>query len=79
MSNLKYICCLCDGDGPVIALNEQSSYIEELEKALSLAADDLDKAANQFEGLKGGLPIKKNPEIFRKKALRARSHIPPPE
>jgi hypothetical protein len=52
-----------------------SSDIEaqRLRAALLVAADDLDKAANQFEGLRlGNLPVVSNPEKFAEKARRAR-------
>ena len=48
-------------------------------EALKVAADDLDKAANQFEALKQGYetghpwPVVQNPRTFAEKAARARA------
>jgi hypothetical protein len=42
------------------------------EKALRVAADDLDKAANQFAGL---VPDGRNADIFAEKAERARAPL----
>jgi hypothetical protein len=52
-----------------------------LREALSTAADDLDKAANQFEAIrqaqKAGheLPVVSNSRVFAAKALRAREAL----
>lgn len=48
---------------------------DRLRDALLVAADDLDKAANQFAGMVGldiALPVVNNPDIFAAKAARAR-------
>jgi hypothetical protein len=48
--------------------------LQRLRAALLAAADDLDKAANQFEGLRlGNLPIVNNGEKFAEKARQARA------
>ena len=53
--------------------------LEQAREALRVAADDLDKAANQFAGMRaagehGPMPeIVGNPEIFAEKAERARA------
>lgn len=59
--------------------DEALARVRALEEALKTAADDLDKAANQFEGIRqsqsvGHVPlISANPGRFAAKAERARA------
>ncbi len=56
-----------------------------LRQALAVAADDLDKAANQFDGMRESqrhgydVPVEINPERFTEKAARARAALNPGE
>jgi hypothetical protein len=58
-----------------------AAEVERLREALSTAADDLDKAANQFEGIRQSqlaghtVPISGNPSKFAEKAQRAREAL----
>jgi hypothetical protein len=65
--------------------DEALARVRALEEALKTAADDLDKAANQFEGIRqsqavGHVPlVSANPGRFAAKAERARAvlHVDP--
>jgi hypothetical protein len=66
---------------PDARVRELEAEVERLREALSVAADDLDKAANQFEAIrqaqKAGhdVPVVSNSRVFAAKALRAREAL----
>ena len=63
------------------AIEAYSSIIDELQKALGEAADDLGKAANQFASMRESqeaghhVAIETNPELFEEKERKARNAI----
>lgn len=68
---------------PTARMVELEARVAELEAenarlsdALRVAADDLDKAANQFEGLRlSPFPVVNNADIFTAKSERARAAL----